>query len=105
MQNIKKIMNKFRSMENRPILGFSVQFSGKKEFSPTRLLRHFEVLINPQLHAKYQKIQMKNTKIWQIGQFWAFSVLFRDKNFFKKSGSFTFYYLPTLNVMQNLENL
>ena len=40
---------------------FSVQFSGKREFSQISLLCHFEVLINPQLHAKYQKNLMKQS--------------------------------------------
>ena len=33
----------------------SAQFLGKREFSQTSPLFHFEVIINPQLHAKYQK--------------------------------------------------
>ena len=31
------------------------QFLGKREFSHTSQLRHFELIVNPQLHAKYQK--------------------------------------------------
>ena len=40
---------------------FSVQFLGKQEFSQTNLLRQFELPINHQLHAKYQKNLMKQS--------------------------------------------
>ena len=40
---------------------FSVQFSSKQEFFLTSPLCHFEILINPQLHAKYQKNLMKQS--------------------------------------------
>ena len=39
----------------------SAQFLGKREFSQTSPLFHFEVIINPQLHAKYQKNLMKQS--------------------------------------------
>ena len=40
---------------------FSVQFLDKQEFSQTSLLFQFEVLINQQLHAKYQKNVMNES--------------------------------------------
>ena len=62
---------------------YSAQFLGKREFSKTSPLYHFELTINPQLHAKYQKnimnqplenyVSIKNGSILGIfGQiFWA----------------------------------
>ena len=38
---------------------FLAQFSGKQKFSQTSLLCQFELLINHQLHVKYQKNLMK----------------------------------------------
>ena len=38
---------------------FSVQFTGKQEFSQTSPLCQYEVLIDPQLHVKFQKNLMK----------------------------------------------
>ena len=37
------------------------KFLGKREFSQNSPLFHFEVLINPQLHAKYQKYIMNQS--------------------------------------------
>ena len=39
----------------------SAQFLGKREFSQTSPLFHFEVIINPQLHPKYQKNLMNQS--------------------------------------------
>ena len=39
----------------------SAQFLGKREFFQISLLFHFELLINPQLHAKYQKYIMNQS--------------------------------------------
>ena len=39
----------------------STQFLGKREFSQTTPLCHFELIVNPQLHAKLQKYIMSQS--------------------------------------------
>ena len=73
-------------MENGAISGIFGPITGKQEFSQTKLLCQFEVLINYQLHAKYQKNVMssleKITQVWKTGQFWVYSVQFLGKKEF-----------------------
>ena len=48
-------------MENGAISGILVEFTGKQEFYQTSPLCQFQLLINQQLHAKYEKNLMKQS--------------------------------------------
>ena len=102
--NLEKIMQVWKTGQFRVC---SAQFLGKREFSQTTPLCHFELIVNPQLHAKLQKNIMtqsrklrKYQKRVNFGYFW--TNFGSNENSFKIAYYFIVKYLSTIKFMQNI---